>query len=106
MSEINLTSKNYDEEVVKSQIPVLIDFWATWCGPCRAMMPVVEQIANESEGKIKVCKVNVDNNQELAVKYNITNIPTLLFFKNGSLVNSSIGFVSKSELEEIINNFK
>ncbi|MGN1299894.1 MAG: thioredoxin [Clostridia bacterium] len=103
MSEINLTSKNYDEEVVKSQIPVLIDFWATWCGPCRAMMPVVEQIANESEGKIKVCKVNVDEEPELASKFDVMSIPTFVAIKNGKVIGTSLGVQSK---EDILRLFK
>ena len=103
MSEINLTSKNYDEEVVKSQIPVLIDFWATWCGPCRAMMPVVEQIENESEGKIKVCKVNVDEEPELASKFDVMSIPTFVAIKNGKVIGTSLGVQSK---EDILRLFK
>lgn len=103
MSEINLTSKNYDEEVVKSQTPVLIDFWATWCGPCRAMMPVVEQIANESEGKIKVCKVNVDEEPELASKFDVMSIPTFVAIKNGKVIGTSLGVQSK---EDILRLFK
>ena len=103
MSEINLTSKNYDEEVVKSQIPVLIDFWATWCGPCRAMMPVVEQIANESEGKIKVCKVNVDEEPELASKFDVMSIPTFVAIENGKVIGTSLGVQSK---EDILRLFK
>lgn len=103
MSEINLTSKNYDEEVVKSQTPVLIDFWATWCGPCRAMMPVVEQIANENEGKIKVCKVNVDEEPELASKFDVMSIPTFVAIKNGKVIGTSLGVQSK---EDILRLFK
>lgn len=101
MSEINLTSKNYDEEVVKSQIPVLIDFWATWCGPCRAMMPVVEQIANESEGKIKVCKVNVDEEPELASKFDVMSIPTFVAIENGKVIGTSLGVQSKEEILQL-----
>ena len=106
MSEINLTSKNYDEEVVKSQIPVLIDFWATWCGPCRAMMPVVEQIANESEGKIKVCKVNVDEEPELSNAFKIVSIPTIVVIKNGEIIDSVVGYRPKEDIEKIIKLVK
>lgn len=101
MSEINLTSKNYDEEVVRSQIPVLIDFWATWCGPCRAMMPVIEKIANENEGKIKVCKVNVDEESELASKFNVMSIPTFVAIKDGKVLGTSLGVQSKEEILQL-----
>ena len=104
MSEINLNIKNFEEEVLKSEIPVLVDFYATWCGPCKMIAPVIFKIAEEYKGKVKVGKVNVDEENELAMKYQIQNIPTLILFKNGKLVNSLIGLNSKSEIENMINS--
>ena len=105
MSEVNLTSKNYSEEVEKSTIPVLIDFWATWCGPCRAMMPVVAKIADENEGKIKVCKVNVDEEPDLAEKFGVMSIPTFVAIKNGEVLGTSIGVQDEEELLKIFNKY-
>jgi len=102
MSEINLTSQNFEEEVLKSEGVVLVDFWATWCGPCKMIAPVLSEIAEEYEGKVKVGKVNIDEQQNLAVKYQITSIPTLMLFKNGEVINMTVGFRSKSEIEKII----
>lgn len=99
--EVNLNKENFEQEVLKSDKTVLVDFWATWCGPCQMIAPVVEDIANE--GKVKVGKVNVDDEQELAINYGVMSIPTLIFFKNGNPVKEVVGFHSKSELEEIIN---
>lgn len=105
MLEVNLTKQNFEEEVLNSKIPVVVDFWATWCGPCKMLAPVLEQIAEEYKDKIKVCKVNVDEEQELAMQFQIMSIPTLIFFKDGKKVNTSVGFVSKSELDEMIKIF-
>ena len=100
--EIVLTKDNFESEVINSDKPVMVDFWATWCGPCRMIAPVVEQIANENDN-IKVGKVNVDEQMELAIKYKIDAIPAILFFKNGELVKKSVGFSEKNELLQIIN---
>ena len=100
MAIVHVTSENYEKEVLQSDKPVLIDFWASWCGPCMMMSPVVEQIEKEHP-EIKVGKVNVDENQELAIKYDVMSIPTIILFKNGKPEITSVGFKGKEELEEI-----
>lgn len=96
---IELTKENFESEVLKSNLPVLIDFWAAWCGPCRILDPVLKEFAEEQSNKIKVAKVNVDENQELAVKYSIVSIPTLLLFKDGEIQKKLVSAVSKKNLE-------
>ena len=95
MAEIKITVDNFEQEVIQSEQPVLVDFWAAWCGPCRMLAPAVAQIAAECEGKIKVGKVNVDEEPELAQRFGIMSIPTVLAFKDGKKVNQSIGLVPK-----------
>ncbi len=102
MAEITLTSDNFESEVLGSDIPVLVDFWATWCGPCRMLAPIVAEIAEENEGKIKVCKVNVDDEPELATRFDIASIPTVLIFKSGELCATSIGYKEKEALLELL----
>lgn len=102
MSELKITKENFEEVVKKSEKPVLIDFWATWCGPCRMIAPVISQIAEEYKEELVVGKVNVDEEGELAVKFGVMSIPTLLVFKNGEVVNKAIGFMSKEEVLELI----
>ena len=102
MAEITLTSENFENEVLKSEIPVLVDFWASWCGPCRMLAPAVAEIAEEQEGKIKVGKVNVDDEEELAVKFGISSIPTLLVFRNGAPAGRSVGLIPKSSVEKLL----
>ena len=102
MLEINLTSQNFEEEVLKSEKPVLVDFWAAWCGPCKMIAPIFEELAEEYKEEVKFGKVNVDEQTDLAVKYRVTSIPTLVLFKNGEITKTSVGFCSKSELKEMI----
>ena len=100
MAEITLTSSNFESEVLNSELPVLVDFWATWCGPCKMIAPVVAEIATEFEGKIKVGKVIVDDENALAMQYRVASIPTLLLFKNGQVVNTSVGYLPKQAIIE------
>lgn len=99
---IHLTDANFKQEVLESKLPVLIDFWATWCAPCRIIAPIVEELAREFDGKLKVCKLDVDSNQNTAIEYGIRSIPTLLFFKNGTVVGQIIGAVAKNKIVEQI----
>ncbi len=100
--EINITDVNFEQEVLKSDIPVLVDFWAEWCMPCKMVAPTVEAIAKEYEGRLKVCKLNVDEGPQTSATYNVTGIPTLALFKNGEIANKVIGVRPKSELESAI----
>ena len=96
--EIKLNKDNFDEQVIKASLPVLVDFWATWCGPCKIMGPILEEVAKEYEGKVNVGKVNVDENPELFSNYGIMSVPTIKIFKNGQSVGEVIGSVSKQSL--------
>ena len=102
MSEVNVTKQNFNKEVINSDKMVIVDFWATWCGPCQMLGPVLSEIAEEHKETMKVCKVNVDEEQELAMEFNIMSIPTLIFFKQGKVVKNVVGFHSKKELENLI----
>ena len=96
-----ITKENFETEVLKAAKPVLVDFWATWCGPCKMIGPVIEEIANEHP-EIKVCKINVDEEGELSIKYGVMSIPTLMIFKNGEIAQTAIGYRPKEEIEELL----
>ena len=100
---LTLTRENFDQEVVNSSNTVLVDFWAPWCGPCRAVGPLIDELAEEYDGKAKIAKLNVDDEGELAAKFKIMSIPTIMIFKNGEVVEKLIGARSKSELSELID---
>ena len=102
MSVKEVNSSNFNEEVLASKMPVIVDFWAPWCGPCHAIAPIVEEISDEFAESLSVCKLNIDENMELAVKYGVSGIPSLLFFKNGDIEGKSVGVRSKGD---ILNEF-
>lgn len=104
MSVIKLDVANFEEEVLKSDVPVLVDFWAAWCGPCKAIGPVVEELAKTYEGQIKVGKVNVDENRQLASQYGVMGIPTLTIFKAGAESQRTVGFQGKQHLEDFVQS--
>ena len=102
MSMLTFEEKNFEEEVLKSEGKVLVDFYADWCGPCRMMSPVIDDIAKELDGKVKVGKVNVDSNQELAIKYDVMSIPTIMVFEKGNPVKTFVGVTDKQEILEVL----
>ena len=104
MAGITLNAKNFEAEVLDASGPVLVDFWATWCAPCRMLAPVLAAVAKERDGKVKVGKVNVDDEPDLATQYGIMNIPTVLLFENGRLVDTLVGFHPKEELDAFLSD--
>lgn len=100
--EIELYKETFEQDVLQSDIPVLVDFWATWCGPCKMIAPIVKEIADEYDGKILVGKVNVDEEPDLTMQYNVSSIPTLMVFKNGQLVNKAVGYREKDEILKML----
>ena len=102
MAEIQINEQNFEQEVLRADLPVLVDFWASWCGPCQMLAPVIAEIAEEYAGKVKVGKLNVDEQPNLANRYGITSIPTVMLFKNGEVVSTSLGYRPKDELETML----
>ena len=103
MSEITITKENFEAEVLQADLPVLVDFWASWCGPCRMIAPAVAEIAEDYAGKIKVGKINVDEQPELAGSFRVNSIPTLMLFRDGQPVNVAVGAMPKAQIEEMLN---
>lgn len=102
MAEMTITEANFEKEVLGSGVPVLVDFWADWCGPCKMLSPMIADIAKEYEGRVKVGKINIDEEQGLAVKYRVSSIPTLVLFQDGQEVKRSVGAVPKSQIEAML----
>ena len=99
--EINITNENFEAEVLKSEVPVLLDFWATWCGPCMMIAPTLAQIAEENAGRLKVGKINVDDEMALAMQFGVTSIPMLVVMKDGKIVNKAVGAMPKAKIEAL-----
>ncbi|MDD4939207.1 MAG: thioredoxin [Candidatus Omnitrophica bacterium] len=102
MALLHLTDESFKKQVLESELPVLVDFWASWCGPCKMIAPLVEEAAREHEGRIRVGKIDIDENPKTPTRYGVMSIPTLMFFKNGRVVSQSVGALSSSELRKKI----
>jgi len=105
MAGIDVTADNFEQEVLKSDVPVIVDFWAEWCVPCKMVHPILDEIASEYEGKIKIAKVNVDQEGDIAGQYNIISIPTLLLFKDGTVVNQQVGAGPRQTIESFFKDY-
>ena len=104
MSSVNVSDADFENEVLKSSETVMVDFWAEWCGPCKALSPIVDEVANELSGKMKVVKINIDENPNSPTKYGVRGIPTLMVFKNGELVDTKVGGMSKAQLNDWLSS--
>jgi len=104
MGYVTITGSNFENEVKNSPVPVLIDFWASWCGPCRMIAPFIDQLADEYDGRVKIGKVNVDEEQDLATLHGIVSIPTMVVYQNGNLINQKNGALPKNEIEKLFND--
>lgn len=102
---VEITVSNFDDEVIKSAVPVLLDFWASWCGPCRMIAPFMDQLATEYNGRVKIGKINVDSESELAERHGVTSIPTLVVYRNGKVVSQKSGAMPKPEIEKLFKEF-
>jgi thioredoxin 1 len=100
---LTITDQNFETEVLKSDTPVLVDFWATWCGPCRAVAPVLEQLAEENDGKVRIAKLNVDENQQVAFQFQVSSIPTFILFKGGKMADRMLGAMPKNAFQSFID---
>lgn len=100
--EVKVTTENFEKEVLQSELPVLVDFYADWCGPCQMLAPAVAEIAREKAGQVKVCKINVDDETPLAIRYGVNSIPALMVFKNGQVTNTSIGYCQKADILKML----
>ena len=102
---LNLSSSNFSAEVLQSPVPVLVDFWAEWCGPCRMVAPIIDALAEDYDGKVKIAKLNVDENPDISRRFNIRSIPTLLLFKDGELKETAVGLRPKPQLEQLLDQY-
>ncbi|HIE35630.1 MAG TPA: thioredoxin [Candidatus Omnitrophica bacterium] len=103
--EVELTNQNFEEEIMNSSLPALVDFWAEWCGPCKVSLSHIEEIAKEYQGRLKVCKVNVDKSPEIAIRFSVMSIPTFMIFKEGKVMKKRVGAMSKEDLEKFIQPY-